>query len=342
MKMSATQPLAQVKMLEGCDLADALALITNTSQPLVFKGLCKEWPLVQAGLVSASAAADYIRQFYQGNPVSACYIEPDQQGRVFYNAKQDGFNYQGGKIDFNQLIERLFALNGQQEVPTYYMGSTEINQWFPGLAAQNSLALEGVKPLTSVWLGNKSRIAAHYDFPQNLACNAVGHRTFTLFPPEQIANLYPGPMEFAPGGQDVSMVDFAAPDFERFPQFAEALQHAQVAHLEPGDLLFIPSMWWHHVEALDAFNVLISHWWRDSPAYLGRPNNALSMAVLSLRSLPKAQRQAWKAIFDYYIFEHDEVSQDHIEPEALKMLTKPLDELNARQIRADLQNKLKR
>jgi hypothetical protein len=261
---------------------------------------------------------------------------------VFYNAEQNGFNYQGGKIDFNQLLDRLFALNTQAEVPTYYMGSTEINHWFPGLAEHNSLHLDGVNPLTSVWLGNQSRIAAHYDFPLNLACNAVGHRTFTLFPPEQISNLYPGPMEFAPGGQDVSMVDFAAPDFERFPKFADALKHAQLAALEPGDVLFIPSMWWHHVQALDAFNVLISHWWRDTPAYLGRPNNALSMAVLSLRSLPKAQRQAWKAIFDHYIFEHDDVSQQHIQPEALKMLTKPLDELNARQIRADLLNKLKR
>lgn len=340
--MPITTSLAQVKTLEGCDLADALSLVAAAHQPLVFKGLCKDWPLVKAGLISALAAADYIRQFYQGIPVSACYLDADQQGRVFYNAEQNGFNYQGGKIDFNQLLDRLFALNTQAEVPTYYMGSTEINHWFPSLAEHNTLPLDGINPLTSVWLGNQSRIAAHYDFPQNLACNAVGHRTFTLFPPEQITNLYPGPMEFAPGGQDVSMVDFSAPDFERFPQFSEALKHAQVAQLEPGDVLFIPSMWWHHVQALDGFNVLISHWWRDTPAYLGRPNNALSMAVLSLRSLPKAQRQAWKAIFDYYVFEHDEVSQNHIQPEALKMLTKPLDELNARQIRADLLNKLKR
>lgn len=340
--MQSTTSLAQVKTLQGLSLADVLSFIHAADSPIIFKGLCKDWPLVKAGLLSDASAADYLRQFYQGQPVSACYIEPEHQGRVFYNAEQNGFNYQGGKIDFNQLLDRLFALNNQDNAPTYYMGSTEINNWFPGLAEHNTLKLDGITPLTSVWLGNRSRIAAHYDFPQNLACNAVGHRVFTLFPPEQIGNLYPGPMEFAPGGQDVSMVDFAAPDFARFPKFAEALQHAQVAQLEPGDLLFIPSMWWHHVEAQDAFNVLISHWWRDTPAFLGRPNNALSMAVLSLRSLPKAQRQAWKAIFDYYIFEHDNVSQEHIQPEALNMLTKPLDELNARQIRADLLNKLKR
>jgi Cupin-like domain len=334
--------IAKVKTLQVPDLASVQALISQSAEPLVFKGLCLQWPLVQAGLQSAAAASDYMCQFYQGLPVTACYLEPEQQGRIFYNQQQNGSNYQGGKIEFRQFLHRLSGLEQQGARPTYYMGSTEIRQWFPGLAEHNSLALAGLDPLVSVWLGNQSRIAAHYDFPLNLACNAVGHRTFTLFPPEQISNLYPGPMEFAPGGQDVSMVDFAAPDFARFPKFAEALKHAQVAQLDPGDVLFIPSMWWHHVEALDDFNLLISHWWRDTPGYLGRPNNALSMAMLSLRSLPKAQRQAWKAIFDYYIFEHDEVSQQHIQPEALKMLTKPLDELHARQIRADLLNKLKR
>lgn len=334
--------MAIVKALDAVSLHELQQLIAHSTEPLIFKGLCLHWPLVAAGLRSAEEAAQYLRQFYQGKPVTACYLEAEQQGRIFYNEQQNGFNYQAGKVDFNQLIDHLFSLNASENSPTYYMGSTEVTQWFPGLAEQNSLMLEGITPLTSLWLGNQSRIAAHYDFPHNLACNVVGHRRFTLFPPEQIANLYPGPMEFAPGGQDVSMVDFAAPDFERFPKFAEALPHAQLAELEPGDVLFIPSMWWHHVEAKDAFNVLISHWWRDTPAYLGRPNNALSMAVLSLRSLPKAQRQAWKAIFDHYIFEHDDVSQDHIQPEALKMLTKPLDELHARQIRADLLNKLKR
>ena len=58
--MQTTAPLAQVKTLEGCDLADALSLIAEADSPLIFKGLCKDWPLVQAGLVSASAAAALI------------------------------------------------------------------------------------------------------------------------------------------------------------------------------------------------------------------------------------------------------------------------------------------
>jgi hypothetical protein len=275
-------------------------MLENRTTPLLLKGLCQAWPLVQAGLQSDAAAADYLLQFYQGEPVSVCHLAPEAKGRVFYNADFSGFNYQAGKMALPQLLQLLQQLQ------------------------------------------QASAQAAHFDFPHNLACNVVGHRTFTLFPPQQIANLYPGPMEFAPGGQDISLVDFLAPDFAQFPRFAQAQQAALIAALQPGDVLFIPSMWWHHVQGHDALNVLISHWWRDSPAYLGRPTNALLHSMLSLRSLPKAQRQAWQAMFNYYIFDHDDVAEPPLPDAAKGMLTKPLDELNARQLRADLQNKLKR
>lgn len=336
-----TAALPPIKTLPACDSANLQQIIATATTPIVFTQQCLHWPLVQAGLSSATAAADYLRQFYQGEPVNACLVPAEHQGRVFYNEDCTGFNFQAGKIDFNQFLDRLLA-QAADDASTLYMGSTEIQRWFSGLGEENSIELPGITPLTSLWIGNQSRIAAHYDFPHNLACNVVGSRTFTLFPPEQIANLYPGPMEFAPGGQDISMVDFEQPDLQQFPRFPQALAAAQTATLVPGDVLFIPSMWWHHVKALTPFNALLSHWWRDTPAYLGRPNNALLMSILSLRSLPKAQRQAWKAIFEHYIFDHDEVSQQHIPEAAQAMLTKPISELQARQLRADLLNKLKR
>jgi hypothetical protein len=75
---------------------------------------------------------------------------------------------------------------------------------------------------------------------------------------------------------------------------------------------------------------------------MGRPNNALKLAILSLRNLPLAQRKAWKAQFDYYIFDQDDDNLAHIPDAAQGMLSKPLDDISARKIRADLLNKLKR
>jgi hypothetical protein len=318
-----------------------LALLQGRDTPMLLKGYCRHWPLVQAGLASDAAALAYLQQFDGGQPVNLAVLAAETQGRVFYNADFSGFNYQAGKASFSQLLQQL-SLEPQADSPLLYMASTDMQHFFPGLMTDNSLRWPAWSALTSLWLGHAVRVAAHVDFPHNLACNVLGRRTFTLFAPEQIQHLYPGPIEFAPGGQEISLVDFSAVDLQRFPAFAKAQQAALVAELEPGDLLFIPSMWWHHVQGHQRLNGLITHWWRDTPAYLGRPNNALLHAMLSLRSLPKAQRLAWQAWFDYYIFQHENAAVAELPPAASGMLQQPLPELQARQLRALLQNKLKR
>ena len=160
------------------------------------------------------------------------------------------------------------------------MGSTTVDTCLPGFRDANDVALGDRQALMSIWIGNRTCIAAHHDLPDNLACVVAGRRRFTLFPPSELPNLYIGPLDFTPAGQAVSLVDFARPDLEKFPKFAQALARAQVVELQAGDAVFIPSMWWHHVEALDAFNVLVNYWWRQSPAHMDSPMNALLMACL--------------------------------------------------------------
>ena len=332
----------KVKEIYNCQPGDIPDFVLSSSEPLILRDFGANWPMVKAGKESPIKAVNYIRSLYSDNPVTVYHGDPEIKGRVFYNDDMSGFNFSSFKANLNQVLDKLLEHLDDPNPPTMYIGSTEINHWLPGYNEQNNASIDNLKPLTSFWLGNKSKIAAHFDFPNNLACCVVGRRKFTLFPPEQLPNLYVGPLEFAPGGQEISLVDFDNPDFVKYPKFKDAIAAAQVAELNAGDVLFLPGMWWHHVESLEAFNMLVTHWWRDSPAFMGRPNNALQLAMLSLRNLPLAQRKAWKAQFDYYIFDHDDESLEHI-PEATKgMLSKPLDDISARKIRADLLNKLKR
>jgi hypothetical protein len=234
------------------------------------------------------------------------------------------------------------ARQSQAEIPpAIYVGSTTVDTCLPGFRAQNDLALGNRQPLVSIWLGNRTRIAAHHDLPDNIACVVAGRRRFTLFPPEQLENLYIGPLDFTPAGQAISLVDFAQPDFGKFPKFAAALQHAQVAELAPGDALFIPSMWWHHIESLDALNVLVNYWWRQSPAFMDSPMNALMLAILTMRDLPPEQLKAWQNLFRHYVFEADERTTAHIPPEVRRVLG-PLDAESARELRARLLQRLNR
>lgn len=315
--------------------------VPGCGEPLLLRGLVAHWPIVEAARESQAAVDSYLRRFYTTATVNAVYGRPEDHGRLFYSEDLAELNFRAVRVRLDKVLDDLRAQSHVAEPAGVYVGSTTLDTALPGFRSENDIRIEGADPLVSIWLGNRSRIAAHYDLPENIACCAAGRRRFILFPPGEIANLYPGPIDFTPAGQVISMVDFGEPDFGKFPRFRRALERAQVAELEPGDAVYVPSMWWHHVEGLDRLNVLINYWWRRSPGYMDTPANALDYALLTLRDLPRAEREAWRAIFNYYVFDFDEDAVAHI-PESRRGLLGPMDAGKARRLRAQLLNRLNR
>lgn len=315
--------------------------ILKATQPVVLKGLIARWPAVRTGLESGHAESAYLRRFYRDATVGAFLGMPEIGGRFFYNDDLSGFNFRPVKIKLDTVLDEIARHEHAEKPPAIYVGSTTVDTCLPGFRAENDLNLGDRQPLASIWIGNRTRIAAHHDLPDNIACVVAGHRRFTLFPPNEIGNLYIGPLDFTPAGQAISLVDFANPDFVRFPRFAQALKNAQVAELDPGDAIFIPSMWWHHIEALDSVNVLVNYWWRQSPPWMDSPMNALMLAIMSVRDLPPEQRKAWQDQFDHYVFAANDDTAGHIPPQARRVLS-PLDAEAARELRARLLQKLNR
>jgi hypothetical protein len=315
--------------------------VLSANEPVVMRGLVSEWPAVQAGIRSARDAADYVRQFYAGRPLTASYAPASIRGRVGYNEDLSGFNFEPVTVGLDDFFDRLFTHIDDAEPPASYIGSTLLDTWFPGFREENDLMLNGFSPLVSLWVGNQIRVSAHFDFPDNIACCIAGRRRFTLFPPEQLDNLYIGPWDRTPAGQAISLVDLHEPDFDRFPKFRDALESAREVVLDPGDAIFVPSMWWHHVEGLDGLNMLVNYWWRSTPHYMGTPVNVLKHALLSLRGLRPEQREAWRHILDYYVFDAGDDATAHI-PAASRGILGPMDENAARQLRAELLNLLNR
>ena len=331
----------RVREVAGLDPRALPDEVLRAVQPLVLRGLVADWPIARAGLESPQAAIAYLRRFDRDAAVVAMVGPPEIEGRFFYNADLSGFNFHREKPKLGAVLDAMLRHLDDDRPPTIYVGSTTVDTCLPGFRAENDVGMGERQPLVSVWLGNRTRIAAHHDLPDNLACVVAGHRRITLFPPEQLANLYVGPLDFTPAGQAISLVDFAAPDLVEFPKFADALQHAQVAELGPGDAIFIPSLWWHHIEALDSFNALINYWWRQSPDYMDSPMNALMLAIMSVRDLPPEQREAWRTMFQHYVFEADDATAGHI-PEQARRVLSPLDAAAARELRARLLQRLNR
>jgi len=313
------------------------------ARPQVVRGLVADWPLVRAAQASDVDAVAYLRGFANdAMPAVATVAPPSANGRIFYDETLQGFNFRREEVAIGVALQTLLRYRDDPQAPLIYLGATTLETWLPGLAADNDVDLGPRQPLASIWIGNRSRVPAHQDLPDNLACVAAGRRRVLLFPPEQLANLYVGPLDVTPAGQPVSLVDPLAPDLERFPRFAEAWRHALVAELEPGDALFIPSMWWHHVEALAPFNVLVNYWWRRTPGHLDAPVTALMAAILCIRELPPEQRATWQEVFRHYVFEFDaDLVAGHI-PEPARHVLAPLDAVAAANLRAHLARRLQR
>ena len=328
--------IAETRDVTVADLSDELLA---SDQPLVLRGLVRDWPAVKHGQTSTDEIVEYLRGFDSEKIVTALFAPPEAAGRIFYNEDMTAFNFEYRRMALREAMEQIRSHVEMPAPPSLYVGSTNVDHWLPGFREQNDLPIEHLAPLVSIWIGNQSRVSAHYDFPSNIACVVAGHRRVILFPPEQLPNLYVGPLDFTPAGQPISLVDFHAPDYERFPRFREATKAAQIAELEPGDAVIVPSMWWHHLEALDAFNVLVNYWWRGSPAHMGPPLSVLQHAIMGLRDLPEEQRKQWRDVFDFYVFNPDPENFEHI-PESARGVLNPVDEQTAKQIRKMLRDKL--
>ena len=316
------------------------ALLTGAEQPFVVRGLAADWPLVQAGLTSIAAAGDYLKDHARARNFPVNIGEPGAGERLFYDPAME-VNFRMAQGPFPAIMDGILANQDKPDAPVIYLSSIDIGGYFDGLGEANRIALGGRQPLESIWIGNRTRIAAHNDVPDNLAVCAVGRRRFTVFPPEQLTNLYLGPLEKTPAGRPVSMVDFSAPDLATYPNFATALAHGQVAELEPGDAVFVPSLWWHHVEGLTPFNVLVNYWWRDVPQFLGQPEDALYHAILAIRDMPEPAKKRWQQLFEHYVFGDGTDPAGHL-PDHAKGILGPLSAETAGQIKAKLLRGLSR
>jgi len=337
----------KVRVLEGVK-PDQIPFdeLFQANEPVILRGLVSDWGLVKAGKLSPDHAMDVLQSHSSGNPVGVYVAPPEANARFFYNDDCSGFNYASQHRELSDIFSQIREDKNSPDQSYLYMNSLTLDNCFPGLREENDLAFEhplftNNKPLSKVWVGTQSIAAAHYDVPSNLACCVLGARRFTLFPPEQIHNLYPGPLEPTPGGQVITMVDLKNPDFERFPLVRQALDAAVVVDLEPGDAVYYPSMWWHQVEALSPFNIMINFWWLTAPAYMGNPMDIVMHAMLGLRDRPEAEKKAWREVFDYYVFGSPEIPREHLPPSAQGALA-DLDNNMVRRLRALVKNKLNR
>ena len=136
-------------------------------------------------------------------------------------------------------------------VENLYLKDKGLVEKFPGLIADIPLqpAISTNEHYPSIlWVGAAgTNTPLHYDAVDGLFAQVRGRKQFTLFAPDDSPSLYPFPI-FSRISY-FSRIDLQQVDRALFPRFSNAKPIKLV--LEPGELLYLPAFWWHHVESLE-------------------------------------------------------------------------------------------
>jgi len=322
----------QREVVEGCE-------------PVVMRGLVAEWPVVQAARASPTRLKDYLAQFDVGGRVETYFGSPAIAGKYYYSADFKGFNFERRMIKLLDALQAMVESANGASTQSVYMGSVPTGDSLPGFAAANAMPLLAQAVTPRIWLGTRSNVSCHHDTYDNVACVIAGRRRFTLFAPQLIGKLYVGPIDNTMAGAPVSLAASAdgpqdGPGDGKYPLFDQIRDQALKVELEAGDALYMPKLWWHKVESLAPFNGLVNYWWDAFSAGPDAPYTSMLLAMIAIAERPLAERQAWKAFFDHYVFRTAGHPLAHLPPEQHGLLG-PLKPENYARIRARIMHMLR-
>lgn len=306
-------------------------------EPLKLVNLINHWPIFGAANANQSALCDYLIKNTCNRNVAICRVKEPDKGFIQYINNGTAFNFNREQLKLHRFLEYL-----PHAKDSLLLQSTPVSYLFDQFCDDNPMTLLGdVEP--RIWLGGLSRVAAHYDDATNIACVVSGNRHFKLFPPEQINNLYIGPLDKTPAGAPMSLVDFHNPDFEKFPRFKEALKNCIDVPLKQGECIYIPALWWHHVETTsNGVNCLVNYWQGGaiSTSNTITPQDAILLSLLAFKNISIDEKKNWQHFFNFYLFGDENEVHGHIAEEAKGVLGELSDEIKSKVI-AYLANKLK-
>jgi hypothetical protein len=284
---------------------DLQRAVVDRVRPAVLRGLVRDWPACHAAARSDQALDHYLRGFADDAMADVFVGPPAIGGQYFYGDGPAGFNFERVPATVAQALDLIAARVADPSLGSAYLGSLPTRHYLPGFAEANPTpGLDaGVQP--RIWIGNASRVAAHYDTFDNLACVIAGRRRFTLYPPDAIGDLYVGPIDHTMAGQPVSLAAADPDNDDHYPRFARARARALVADLAPGDALYLPKLWWHQVEATGPFNAMINCWWDAFATGPDAPMLSMLLAMIAIGERPAAERANFRAFFDHYVFRPD-------------------------------------
>lgn len=261
MSTSSTEPPSLVPEWGSPTSDQFQEVIIPRGRPTVLRGIAAGWPLVASARRGREHCIASLAVKAVNRPARVLLAQPEEEGRFHYRPDGQSLNFVRAEAPLPAFLVALHEHGTRTPPHALVTQGLLAERYLPGFRRAHPMPLAPDSAEPRLWIGNAAKVATHNDPVDNIAIVAAGRRRFTLFPPDAEPDLYMGPVQPSPAGTPISMVHVTAPDLDRYPRFASALRRAEQAELSPGDGIYIPRNWFHHVEALDPFNVLVNYWW---------------------------------------------------------------------------------
>jgi ribosomal protein L16 Arg81 hydroxylase len=220
--------LVPTKRIATVSKEDFIRQYKQPQKPVIIEQLTREWPAHKKWDI------EYLKEIAGDNivPLYDSERSTDRKHQHAPAAKMQLKSY----LDLLQQGEkdlRLFFYNFLSKVP-------QLTEDF----SYPDIGLKFFKKLPVLFCAGKgARVQMHYDIDlaDLLLCHFGGKKWIYLFPPAQTKHLYRVPFSFS----SLFEIDYQNPDFEKYP----ALKYlkGELAELNHGDALYIPSGYWHYV-----------------------------------------------------------------------------------------------
>ncbi|WP_170229748.1 cupin-like domain-containing protein [Polyangium fumosum] len=258
-------PAQPLERLSASEAAARLARPEGRERPFIISGMTRSWPACRrwsptffkerygdrsivverwrSGVATTDPMA-FLRNRYYSRESLRAVIEHMEAGLEAPGSCY--ITYANIFEDAQELNADIEPLHEQLGVPNHY--PAQLRRWLclrPGF-----------------WLGPAGTVSTvHYDRHENFNVQVYGRKRWTLFAPGDAAALYANSAElpvvlFSP-------VDVERPDYGRYPSFRQA--RPLQGDLDPGDVIFVPCSWWHHVRALE-MSITLNYWWWSARA----------------------------------------------------------------------------
>jgi hypothetical protein len=218
-----------------------------TSTPVIFRDLMQSWSAL------GKWTPEYLRERYGETSVR---VTEDREADPLYDAHTEAHTRETKLADF---VTRVLAAGESND---FYMvaknrnlAHSPLRELFADVEFPSGWFDEALLATSSaLWFGPRGTVTPlHHDASAILFCQVYGRKRWHLASPLEVS-LFEG-----------AHAMYSAVDPEKLDDESHQAVVFKDFVLEPGEALFIPAGWWHHVRALDvSISLAVNHFARQN------------------------------------------------------------------------------